>query len=394
MKLTLIAGTRERVAELVGQLSGAGDDVRVDGVVGSVRELAAAIEGSSPDLVVLDPVRLGSIERVELERALVAAPALPLILLSPDRSPELLLWAMRVGVREVVSGGNDELRTAVERHVRRVAGARTTVRQGRVLAFLPAKGGSGATFLAANTACALAARGKRVALIDLNLHLGDAALFVSEAQPTQTIADLSKDLARIDGTFLETGMMQARPNLWVLPAPESPEGALEIRPEAIEKIVAVARERFDFVILDVGRVLEASGLRGLDAAETIYLVVQLTLPFVHDAKRLKKMLRSLGYSRDKLRLVINRYERGTDVTSGDVERALGMRADLRVPNEFAPVAFSINHAVPVFEHQPKCAVSRAVLELADRYAPAAAPTKGLLSGLTLRFPKLTSAHEA
>src|SRR5690606_12681881 len=158
--------------------------------------------------------------------------------------------------------------------------------------FVPAKGGSGASFLATNLAYALAERGKRVAVIDLNLHFGDAAMFLTEDRPMATLADVCRQIDRADGEFLRASMTQVAERLRVLPAPDAPEKALEVRPDAIDRILALARTQFDFVILDVGRAIESVGVKALDTCDAIYLVMQYTVPCIHDAKRLLTMMMS------------------------------------------------------------------------------------------------------
>ena len=300
-----------------------------------------------------------------------------MILLSSDQSPDCLIRAMRAGVREVVPTplANDELKAAYARQLDRLLAQRGIERKARVLAFLPAKGGSGSTFLSTNLAHALALRGRRVALIDMNLHFGDAVLFLCEAKPTQTIADVARESARLDATFLESIMMPAGENLWVLPAPDTPEGSMDVTPEAVERIVSLARSRFDFVLLDMGRMLDAAAVRALDQAESLYITLQLTLPFLHDAKRLLALLSTLGYQRDKLHVIVNRCEKGGEISSSDVQKSLGVPVDLEVPNSFLAVAHSINHGIPILTSAPRDAVSKALLTLADRLTPAAPERK-------------------
>src|SRR5690606_9872400 len=250
--------------------------------------------------VVADLPPLGEAELRRIEVALNDSPTTSVIMLSPERSPEYLLRLMRSGVREVVPTPltNGELKAAYARQFERLMARRGSARKGRVLAFLPAKGGSGSTFLSTNLAYALAARGQRVALIDLNLRCGDPALFLGEARPATTIAGLARDVSRLDPTFLESSMMEVAPNLRVLASPDTPEGAMDVTPAAVERILSVARERFDFVLLDMGRLLDGAAVRALDQAEALYLTLQLTLPFIHDARRLLALLATLGYARD------------------------------------------------------------------------------------------------
>lgn len=372
LKLLLLAPTREALAALPEHLPSAGEQIETSSVLGAAAQLAPEIDRLRPDIVVASLPEVGDGALDEIERALLAAPATSLVLLAPERSPEFLLKAMRSGVREVVPTPlvDGALHAAYQRVLGRVTAQRGSAeRSGRVLVFMPAKGGSGSTFLATNLAYALALRGKRVAVLDLNLHFGDAALFLSERRAERTIADVAREASRVDATFLESSMLQVADNLWILPAPETPESAIDVKPDAVEQIVGLARSRFDFVVIDMGRILEASTLRALDQADAIYITLQLTLPFIHDAKRLTELLRSLGYEREKLRIIVNRYDKGDEITLSDVEGSLGVAVDQTIPNAYKAVAYSINHGVPVLESAPRDSVSKALVTMADRLAP-------------------------
>jgi pilus assembly protein CpaE len=387
LKLTLFAASAEGLAALSRNLPQADESVAVSSALGSVPELAVEIRRDRPDLVVAEIPPLGDAELNQVESALIASPATAMILLSPERSPEYQIRVMRAGVREVVPTPlvNGALNEAFARQFERVVAQRGGGRRkGRVLAFLPAKGGSGSTFLSTNLAYALAERGQRVALVDLNLHFGDATLFLSEAKPAQTIADLAREASRLDATYVESSMMTVAPNLAVLAAPDTPEGAMDVGPEAVSRIVSILRGRFDFVVLDMGRILDAAGVRALDDADAVYVTLQLTLPFIHDAKRLLALLEKLGYAREKLHVIVNRWEKGGEITSVDVHRSLGVPVELEIPNSFAAVAHAINHGVPILKSAPRDAVAKALRRLADRLAPAAAEAKRGWFGLPLR----------
>jgi pilus assembly protein CpaE len=159
---------------------------------------------------------------------------------------------------------------------------------------------------------------------------------------------------------------------------------MDVTPEAVERIVSILRGRFDFVLLDMGRIIDAAGVRALDQAEAVYITLQLTLPFIHDAKRLLTLLEKLGYARDKLHVVVNRWEKGGEITSADVHRSLGVTVDLEIPNSFAAVAHAINHGIPILKSAPKDAVSKALRKLADRLAPAGAEERRGWFGLSIR----------
>ena len=105
----------------------------------------------------------------------------------------------------------------------------------------------------------------------------------------------------------------------------------------------------------MGRTLDAVSLMALDQADLVFLVLQENLPFIRDARRIIESLRALDYGRDKIRLLVNRYEKGGDITIEDVERTLGMSVYRTIPNSYRNVASSVNLGVPILKvsaHDP------------------------------------------
>jgi pilus assembly protein CpaE len=239
---------------------------------------------------------------------------------------------------------------------------------GSIIAMLPGKGGAGATFIATNLAHALALEGKRVCLIDLNLHFGEASLYVSDSVPPVTVVDIAAQIERLDGALLESSMLRIAPNYWLLAAPDTPEKAVGIGAATIERILGVARNHFDFVILDVSRALDANSIKALDCADHIYLVMQLGLPFIRDGRRLLNLFRSLGYPDERTHLLVNRYEKGGDISLRDAERSLGAKVAQALPNSFNAVAISINQGRPVIDLAPRDPISRALRDMARNIA--------------------------
>lgn len=384
IKVSVIASsgaTADAAAREIESLN-AGADVRT--MAGTSEAACAELVQSNPDLVVVEIPAVQQADLGKFEAALAARPHASMILLTTDRSAETLLGAMRAGIREVVPTplANGEFKAAFLRQVERLKAGRLQDRpDGVVLAFMPTKGGSGATFLATSFAHALSRCEKRVAIIDLNLHLGDASIFLSDQPVTATITDLAQQEHRLDGALLESAMLQCAQRLWLLASPETPDGAVGIRAETVARIIALARSRFDFVVLDVGRVPDAVTLRALDAAQTVYLVAQTTLPFLHDGKRLLTLLRELGYPKEKLQLVINRVEKGGDLSPADVRKTLNFTTAREIPNSYASVAYAINHGLPILRHAPRDPVAKALVAWAQEWVPPTEARSGWLRGL-------------
>src|SRR5439155_2059399 len=215
------------------------------------------VNGSRPDLVVVETTTPDDFDA--LQRLTTAHPELEYVLVSSGLTPEILMDAMRAGVREVLPAPTspDALCAAVQRLARkRMPAAAPSSRSGEVIGFLSCKGGSGATFVAANVAHVLAAGGqRRVALIDLNLQFGDAALFVTSTPPVSSVAEVARHIQRLDSELLRSAMAQVSPGLWVVAAPEDPGLATDVKPQHVHEILALARTMFDIFVVDPGRLI-------------------------------------------------------------------------------------------------------------------------------------------
>ena len=354
-----------------------------------VRELHTVnvlVNGSHPDVVVVEISTPKDF--LALEALAGAHPEIDYVLVGNDLSPEILMRAMRAGVREVLpapAAATDVL-AALRRLLRKrpAPAAAPVVRHGEVFALVSCKGGSGATFVAANLSHLLALGGRRrVALIDMNLQFGDAALFVSSQTPVSNVADVARNIARLDAELLQSSMNEVAPGLWVLAAPEDPAHAADVSPDDVRRIVEQAREMFDFVVIDAGRSLSAVTLQALDLADRVYAVLQLTLPFIRDGKRLRDVFRSLDYPADKIQWVVNRHQKDGQFSIEDLKRALGIARVITLPNHYEAVAASVNQGVPVETIAPGSSIARSLRELAESIAPAPAGKGrgGWLSGL-------------
>lgn len=333
---------------------------------GGAEAIGPVADQQQVDVVVLESSGRENGEFDLLSRFNARHPSVMLILLCADQAAEVLLSAMRAGVREVLPSPvtREALEGALTRVSEKIDQQGAARKKGRVLAFISCKGGSGSTFLATNFAYALAsAQQKKVILIDLSLQFGDASLFISDHKGPCTLADVSRQISRVDAAFLSSGLLQVLPNLGVLAAPEDPVQAMEIKPEHIDVLLSLAENEYDYVILDVGRTLDPVCIKALDHAELIFPVIQLTLPFIRDAKRLMDIFRSLGYAREKVQLLVNRYEKGGEIRLEDIERTLGVTMFRSIPNSFRAVAASVNQGIPITKLARNNPVSRALDEL-------------------------------
>lgn len=389
MKVVLISPDQNEIGHLNSQLAAAGNFELVP-VQGTGQEVSSTVERHQPDVLVVGGVHQENSALDQLEKTIVANPNMAVVLLAKTLTPEFLLHMMRMGVTEVlpqpVTGS--VLKESIERARQRVGTKKPMRHQGKILAMVGCKGGSGVTFLSANLGYAVASENpkQRVILIDLNLQGGDAELFVSDARSVSNVASIAAEINRLDSTFLESSLVRVLPNYGVLAAAQDAHEAFSVKPEHVSQLIEVAAKNYDLVILDVPRSVDPVTVRALDRANEIYLVLQMTLPFIRDAKKLLGDFRALGYGPTKVRLIINRYEKEPDITVKDVQQTLGMPVYRTVPNSYRNVATSVNQGIPIAKLAPRDPVAKTLMEMAETLlqGKVAAEPKGWLSSLTGR----------
>ena len=367
MKVRILSHSHDSAERLRGVLAHAAREAEIAVVHAAPGDLGHAVNGSVPDVVLLDGFQPGALDA--LERLTARYPQIDPIVISAEQSPDFLLRAFRAGVREVLPAtpGDEALRAAFARVALKRGGVAA---EGQILALRSCKGGSGATFLATNLAWVLAAlHGRRVALIDLNLQFGDAAMFVTDQKPASNLALVCQQIHRMDAAFLTSAMLEVAPGFHLLAAPDDPAQAGDVRAEQVETVLKVARASHDFVIVDVGRSLDAVSLQPFDMADRIFPVVQLTLPFIREARRLIDAFAALGYPAEKVGLIVNRYEKNSEIGLPTLERALNAKVFKTVPNSYEAVAASVNQGEPIARLAKASPVTRALRELAATLAP-------------------------
>lgn len=386
MKVSIVSKNTRNLDEL-RRFAEVGNSREVQIVAGGVEVLGPIADQHRPDVIIFETSddlqgELSFISKLNLRH-----PAITLILLSPSQSSDTLLDAMRAGVREVLPSpvSRVALQTSLSLIEEKFSQQGTQQKSGKVLSFIPCKGGSGSTFLATNLAYILASEeNKNVLMIDLNLQFGDAALFISDQSPAVNLAEVSRQIMRMDASFLAASLIHVLPNFGLLAAPEDPVQAMEVKPEHVESLLNLARNQYDYVVLDIGRTLDAVSIKALDKSDVIFPVMQLTLPFIRDAKRLLEVFRSLEYPKDKVKLLVNRYEKGGEIRLDDVERTLNMPVFRTLPNSFKSAAASVNQGIPVSKLAQNDPITKGLQDLAHFMTSEGEADSGWWTGLLKR----------
>lgn len=323
---------------------------------------------TAPEALVL---HLGDTWRAELE-SLAACPAdrrPPLIVIgvTPDAAATRL--AMQAGARDLLPLPlvETDLVAAlgrIDRDHRAVASGR----EGSITAFMNAKGGCGATFLACNVAHALAAQGrKRAALIDLDLQFGAIPLYF-DLFPKRGLLQALENLEGLDETALEGYLVRHTSGLNILG--HAAEDALplgNIPAERVKELLGIIVKCHDHTLVDLPRRIDPIAARVLERAQNIVLVVQQSVTVLRDATRLMGCLRrDLGLGSDRIALVVNRYQKDGSISLDDIRSTLACGEITVIPNDFRSVSECIATGQPLLAHARSASITKAVTALATK----------------------------
>ena len=279
----------------------------------------------------------------------------------PDR--ELLIQSMRAGAREFLTLPLSvlDMADALARvTVRKPTPRRPARTSGSMFVFLGVKGGCGVTTIASNFAVSLAQEsGKSTLLIDLGLPLGDAALNLGMI-PEYSTANAFQDSARLDSSLLNNLLTKHSSGLFVLAAPRE-FTQIPTPDDAIDKLLAVARLNFDWVVVDIGSRVDLRGTLLFEDSATIYLITQVGVSELRNANRvISQFFPTRGR---RLQIVINRYSPSALLFDDThITKALTQPAQWKVPDDFATARRTQNTATPIALGDSP--ISRAIRQMA------------------------------
>ncbi|HET9235013.1 MAG TPA: cellulose synthase operon protein YhjQ/BcsQ, partial [Candidatus Eisenbacteria bacterium] len=296
----------------------------------------------------------------------VEHPSMGVIVTAQDASPQVIVRCMRSGAQEFLTRpvDNRELGEAVRRLgglARRTTGMRR--RTGKTIAVFSSKGGVGVTSVATNLAVAYAKNLKKnTVLVDLNLQMGDVGLQL-DLRPEYTMADAAGP-TNLDESRLRGLLTRHDSGVQLLSTPEDPIEAEKVTPGALLEIFGLLRGMFDVIVVDAGHVFDSRVLEVLNLADIIVVVAVLDVPTVRNVRRCIGLFQQLGYSTDKVRIVVNRYEKRTEVKSDHLEEVVESKVFWQIPNDYKTVISAIDAGNPAVLRSPRSKMSQSIDQLA------------------------------
>ena len=259
------------------------------------------------------------------------------------------------------------LRKAAHAGRRLMADGASLGRHGRIVTVFSPKGGTGKTVTATNLAASFAKHEhKRTLLLDLDLQFGDAAIMLG-IEPEKTIYDLVVAPGELDSEKLAGYITKHTCGLDILPAPLRPEDAELVTEAKLARLLEVARESYDTIVVDTSPFFHGPMLATLDRTDELLLLCALDVPTLKNVRLALQTLELLSFPHDRIRLVLRRTNSKVGMQPGEVEAALERKVTFEVASD-AAVPLAVNRGVPLVLSDRKADFSRALDEMAKRVA--------------------------
>ncbi|HKF14088.1 MAG TPA: AAA family ATPase [Gaiellaceae bacterium] len=362
-----VTGSCEGLNELTEALTHH-PEMNVVGRSQSVREGAGALAGGHLQAV-LHATRASELPADDLA-AIREYTRAPIVLLASGEASALLESALEADVADVLL--LPQLPENVVFSIRKacVAGKASHAGDlGRILTVFSPKGGTGKTVMSSNLATAFAKHGgKRTLLLDLDLQFGDAAIMLG-IEPDKTIYDLVVAPGELDPEKLAGYTTRHASGVDVLPAPIRPEDAELVTEAKLSRLLEVAKESYEMIVVDTSPFFHGPMLATLDSTDELLLVCGLDVPTIKNVRLSLQTLELLSFPTERIRVVLNRANSNVGMKRGEVEAALEQRVRYEIPSDRA-VPLAVNRGNPAVVSDPKADFSRAVREMAKSLQPA------------------------
>lgn len=321
----------------------------LDGYSGAEREIARAGDRTRTRICFIDYDQNYEQAVWVTEHLRSNNPEVSVFAVSSNTEPERIVAAMRVGCAEYLLKPlqNDRVLDALARVDAKQKETTRAKVHGKVITVIGAKGGTGVTTLALHLALDLTGNNRKCLLVDQHSALGDASLYLGVGRHQYSFYELANNTDRLDQELLQGFLLRHSSGLHLLDSPETVDVVRQASPSAVEHTLSFLSEIYQFVVVDCPPGLTDVTLACIAQSDLIVIVLTAELPAIRNAVRYIEHLEKLGVNSSKIQIVLNRHSKKGPLDDERIEKALGRKISLRVPNAYNDVIRAINAGTPI-----------------------------------------------
>ncbi|CCZ51538.1 response regulator receiver protein [Acinetobacter sp. CAG:196] len=273
-----------------------------------------------------------------------------IIITSINYSTNTIIKALRLGAKEFLP--KPVLREDLVRVLSMLASIspENEVSQSKIITVYSNKGGIGKTTIAVNLAAELAKVTKdKVALVDLNLQLGDISTFLNLNPPFDVNYVIRRLIDKEENILIKGFEKYKDLSLYVLSDPSYIEQSESITTQQITTLFSALKKVFPYIVVDMSSNIDPISLKILDSSDWIMFTTIVNIPAIRNAQRCLNLFRSRKYPSNKVKIVINRYMENDEIKIEDIENTLGESVYWKIPNNYFTIMEAINKGVSISE---------------------------------------------
>ena len=276
-----------------------------------------------------------------------------IIITSTNYSTNTIIKALRMGAKEFLPKPvlkDDLLRVVTKLSNLNAADAGS---ESKIITVYSNKGGIGKTTIAINLASELAKVTKdKVALIDLNLQLGDVSTFLNLNPAFDVNYVIHKLTDKNEEMLLKAFEKYKNTSMYVLADPSYIEQSESITPQQITTLFSALKKVFPYIVVDMSSNIDPNALKILDSSDWILFTTIVNIPAIRNCQRCLNLFRSRRYPMNKVKIIINRYMENDEIKIEDIENTLDEKVYWKIPNNYFTIMEAINKGVSIAEINP------------------------------------------
>ena len=348
---------------------------KLDEIISSVEEMDVQMPQDThrADLLIFDLGDDTENDFQHIQSLLNDDVAAEVFLISENPDPAVLMRAIKTGTKEffTLPLKEGEVKQALKKFKQKIKSAdrKNSPKIGQIITIIGSKGGIGTTTVAVNLAVDLARKKsvKSVALIDMNMMFGEVPLFL-EMKPGFHWGEITRNISRLDSTFLMDSLSKHSSGVYVLPSPGSLSSSESEAPEKIGLLVGFMQKLFDFVVIDGGQSVNEFSLKIVEMSDYILLISLLSLPCLSNTNKLLKSFSDFGFLPEKrIKIVINRYLKNSAISLKDAETSINRKIFWTITNDYMATISAINNGKPLSDIAPKAEITKNLKALSDMF---------------------------